>query len=841
MSSVGEYISIKGASEHNLKSINLKIKRNEITVVTGVSGSGKSSLVFDTILSEAQRRFFYTLSHYTRQFLDLSTRPKVHAIKGLSPAIALAQTETPPSIRSTVGTLTDMAELLGVLFARFGKKHCPIHGFLTEEMSIKQIETLFFERFKGKIVAICAPIVEHKKGTFANKLNSFAEKGYIKICINGVIVDLTNLPQLEKEQKHTIKLVVDYISVSDATTGRLHKSLLLALEEGRGSIQCIESNTDGTLKANKNWESFSTKGGCPSCGYSWQEIDSRYFSVNSLGRCTSCNGLGFIKEEETSLSSFSKLDCSECLSTGLSEKLGAITFKGFSLIKLNQLSIDELLEVFSSAGNVFEENLAYRRVHEEIISLLKRIKSVGLGYLNLSRRVRSLSGGESSRLKLSGILSEQLRGVLYILDEPSQGLHPLEIASLSKVLKNLKKLGNTVIVVDHDEHLMKHAADKIIDLGPGGGANGGQIVAQFSPKNAINFACQSATARLFIQGYGSKRTSNKVNPEKWIELSGASLNNLKGNKACFLRKGLTVVSGLSGSGKSSLVIHTLYPALKAFVSGKGGLEGELCFDSLTGVEHIKEVILIDRKPLAKSSVSMVVTYLDVLTPLRNWYAQLPEAQINGLSARSFSLQVEGGRCRECKGRGEVLLSMKFLSDARVRCELCGGKRFKEEVLNVKYKNKNLYDVLEMTVSDAFELFSFHPLVKRRLNPAIDMGLGYLKLGQSTATLSGGENQRLKLIRFLDKKKGGDGLVFILDEPTRGLHSHDVENLLKVFSHLSSQESSVICIEHSVEVIKSANHLIEIGPGSAIQGGNIIYQGQVKGVAKIKESKIKDFL
>lgn len=841
MSHSKAFIRIKGASEHNLNALTVDIARNEITVITGVSGSGKSSLIFDTLLAESQRRFFYTLSHYTRQFLDLGSRPKVHSISGLSPAISLAQSETPPSQRSTVGSLSDIAELVGVLFARFGQTYCPQHGHLTTPISATQIEDLLKARFRNSLIAVCAPIVAQKKGAHVAKLVQLAENGYLSAYIDEKVVDLTPVPRLDKDQRHTIKLVIDYVSVTPQNDVRLKRSLALALEEGGGELHCAKVSDDGEF-LEESWLSYSTKGSCPSCGFSWPKLDSRYFNCNSIGRCNACNGLGAAKKLASSESSYEQAaECLYCGGTGLNPKLAAITLGNSNPIRVHRMSVDELIVYFRGfRGHSLQNNPAFLRVFDEVTQLLERIADVGLGYLSPRRRLLSLSGGESSRLKLSGILSEQLRGVIYILDEPSQGLHPDEIQKLSSILKKLTATGNTVIVVDHDEHLMRHA-NTIVDLGPGGGKLGGQIVAKFAPNEAAKFTSQSATAR-FLSQKGLSRQAKASPPRsrrEYFELHGARLNNLKIDRVSFLRCGLNVVTGVSGAGKSSLVMRSLYPALKARNSDPQASLASYKVDHISGAHNFERIIAIDRKPLAKSSVAMVITHLEVLSPLRLWIAKLPEAQIRGFTPRTFSLQVDGGgRCDGCKGRGQVLLSMKFLADARVRCEICHGKRYKEEVLEVRFRGKNLADILDMTIAEAHSFFSFHPQINRRLSAAVSMGIGYLKLGQSLLSLSGGENQRLKLIRQL-KSATLDNIVF-LDEPTRGLHGSDVKQLLTCLEQLTSAGSTIVCIEHSIDCIRNADHIVELGPQAADRGGRIIFAGPYEQLLDCSKSKIRRY-
>lgn len=830
-------IEIKGASEHNLKNLSLRIPRGKITVVTGVSGSGKSSLVFDTILAEAQRRFFHTLSYYSRQFLEMSTRPKFHVIKGLSPAIALAQMETQASTRATVGTFSDLAELLGVLFARFGKKFCPDHKLPTETLSEDEILSLIEEKFSGQLIAVCAPLVEQKKGHFRSKINSLAEKGFVKIFIDHSVIPLTPIPELAKEEKHTLKLVIDYVRVQDNQKNRLARSLKVALAEGEGYVEIFLADKDSQLDLKKT-ALYSSKGGCSECGFSWPPLDSRYFAINSLGKCENCEGLGSLchegdEEEESSLEKFTKEPCKVCQGTGLSRKLNSITLHGKTLKDLNLMPIGELHRFFESLKDEAEKNLAYKRVLDELIQGSQRINKTGLAYLHLARRVRSLSGGELGRLKLAGILSETLRGVLYILDEPSQGLHPNEINELLLNLQRLKELGNTIIIVDHDEFLIRNA-DWVIDLGPSGGAQGGYIVASFVPSDAGLYKDKSATAAHLVETKKEtflEERSLKQNRE-FITLENPKIHNLKISQVRFLKKAFNVICGVSGAGKSSLILYSLYPQLLEQTAQK----------KRQGVHRseIAKIELIDRKSIAKSSVSMPITYLDAFTPIRELFAQIPEAQMRGITTRSLSLHAEGGRCEACGGRGEMLMTMKFLPDARVPCDYCQGKRYKSDILDITYKGKSIADILNLTIEEACELFKFNKMISKKLEPARQLGLGYLKLGQTTLSLSGGENQRLKLAPYMTAVQVENN-VLILDEPTRGLHASDVRYLLASLRSLVDRGITVLCIEHNTDIIREADWIVELGPGAADQGGQIIFEGTFADLRTSTNSVIRPWI
>ncbi|MFW7377625.1 MAG: ABC-ATPase UvrA [Oligoflexus sp.] len=822
-------IDVRGAREHNLQDINLQIERNAITVITGVSGSGKSSLAFDTILAEAQRRFFYTLSHYTRQFLDLGTRPSVGSIQGLSPAIALAQNETQPSVRATVGTLTDVSELFGVLFARFAEKNCPTHNLPTAQLAIETVMEQILAGYHDQSLAIVAPVVEKKRGAFQKQLSAFAEKGYLRALIDGELVSLSPIPELAKDQKHDISILVDLIKIDEKRSKRLLRSLQTALDLGNGLGEYFPMNADAfpqLAEARK----FSLKDGCPECGYSWPKLDSRYFSINSLGACQSCRGLGYLKIEtdddwEESSSIHSRI-CRSCQGTGLRRELEAIRFFGLSPQMTQQLSIQELQQqIQARQQQAATINPACQRVLEQIQNQLDRMVHVGLGYLCLSRRVRSLSGGEAQRLRLSGVLGENLRGVLYVLDEPSQGLSAQEIATIWPSLVSLKEAGNTLIIVDHDENIMRRA-DWIIDLGPGGGRHGGKLVAKFKPQDAKDYRDISLTAKFLARKKtGNQKTRKKFRPAAWLEIQEPRLFNLKMQQVRIPLSAITLVGGVSGSGKSTLSLAVLYHNLEGLLKDPKKPQLHYC-KAIKGWQNIEKLVLINRKPIAKTSVSMPATYLDVFGDIRNLFAKLPEAQIAGLTNRSFSLSVDAGRCPECKGKGYLSLSMKFLSDAKVVCPVCDGRRYQPQVLDVRYKSHSIADILDLTMEEALEVFANHPKILKKLRPAADLGLGYLKLGQPSSHLSGGESQRLKLAPLLTKDIG-KGTLVILDEPTRGLHFQDVERLKAQLTRMREQEATILLIEHNQDLFEVADWLVELGPGSAENGGNLIFEGLVQ--------------
>ncbi len=858
-------IEVRGASEHNLKGIDVSLERRAITVVTGVSGSGKSSLAFDTILAEAQRRFFYTLSHYSRQFLDLSARPRVKGLTGLSPAISLAQNETQPSRRATVGTLTDISELLAVLCARFGEQRCPDHDLPTGAQTPEDIVSRLLAGFDGRTVGICAPVVDSKKGVFKKELLAFGQKGYLRAFVDGHVVPLAPPPVLAKDEKHTIKLIVDYVKVKpDAVGARLLRAVQTALAEGEGFGEFFPADAKGVLDvtAKGGGGRFSTAGGCPVCGFSWPRLDTRHFSANSLGRCPDCYGLGVPpqdlgaakigadEEEDEDDGGAEVRACPTCAGVGLDPKLDGIRLGGVKVRALHRLPLADLAaHLTAMLGGTLGKNQAFARVADEVRSALKRIDDVGLGYLTVSRRVRSLSGGEAQRLRLAGILAENLRGVLYILDEPSQGLHPSELATIFGALVRLKEGGNTVIIVDHDEQFMRKA-DWIVDLGPGGGARGGRLMAKFKPADAKHFVKESLTAKQLSRpaaaaspvGLSGRAMSAEGFGDGWLVVRNPTLHNLSLKAARFPLGALTVVAGVSGAGKSSLVLSTLYANLARTLTGKAPKtpsKWHHC-QALEGYEQLLNAELIDRRPVAKSSVSMPASYLDVMGELRDLFAAQPDAQVLGLTARDFSLSVEGGRCPECKGRGELNLKMRFLADARVRCPVCKGARYRANVLAVRYLGLNLGEILELTLDQTMDTFRNHRRIVQRLQPAVDLGLGYLKMGQTSASLSGGEAQRLKLVPYLAKRLV-KGHVLILDEPTTGLHFEDVGRLMAVLRKLVQGGVTIVMIEHNPDVVAAADWVLELGPGAATAGGRLLYEGPAAGLKRAAGSVMAPFL
>ena len=821
-------IHIEGACEHNLQNLDIQIPRQKITVITGVSGSGKSTLAFDTLLQESQRRFFYTLSHYTRQFLDLGTRPKVRKMTGLSPAIGLTQNETFPSRKATLATLTDLNELIGVAFARFAERICPQHGVSTQGSRTEQIVAHMME-LPTPYIGLFAPLVTQKKGIFSKELTQWREKGFLKAWIDGKFVDLATDPILEKEKKHTIKLVIDVIRVKDKSIARLLRSVTHTLEAGNGHGEYIGlSQADLSSCHPEKAIRFSTAEGCPLCAYSWPPLDPRYFSANSLGQCKMCEGYGQTDTQENAsdikegeIASLSNLICNTCKGSGLEASLQYIRLGGHSVLDWYAWSCTQLAAEVARIRSISISNPAQNRVLEEIATTLQRICHLDLGYLQLQRRVRSLSLGEHQRLNLAGILSETLRGVLYVLDEPSQGLHPHQLAQLWKTFVALKESGNTLVLVDHDDFLIQQA-DHIIDMGPGGGKKGGRILYAGPPIPTKTINAIAAPKSIELPACGE------------LELRGANLHNLQIEAVRFPLGAISIVTGVSGAGKSSLVLQTLVPNLQKACSKGGGKPSWQHCKQITGWKEIDCVEVIDRKLLHKSSLSTPATYFEVFSLIRDLFAKGVDAQLLGLTPRHFSLHGEGGRCEACKGKGVITHTMRFLAETRTQCALCEGRKFKDYLEQVRYRDASIADILQMTLEEAHVFFSHHRKISQRLQPAIDLGLGYLSLGQPTTSLSGGEIQRMKLVPFFAKRTV-ERTLFVMDEPTRGLHNRDITPLMLCLRALVSKGGTVILLEHHVGVMRASDWLVDIGPGAAGQGGKILYQGPPIGVRKIKES------
>lgn len=789
-------INILGAFENNLKHIDVQIPKNAITVVTGVSGSGKSSLVIDTLVRAAQAQFFDTLSYREREFFSLGSKVKVEKIEGLSPVIFLSQREQNPSLRASVATHTRLGELLGLWLAKFGEYFCPDHNQPTTAQTPEKLLETLFAKHAGELLLLTAPIVKEQKGKLDRELAQYIEKGYLRIVLNGEVFSLTPKPYISPDKKHSLNLVIDYVSVKPTNSSRLLRSIELALKEGEGFLEYF------ILDAAKNIQSssftFTGRHGCGVCGYHWRKMDLRHFLPQALGGCEICKGRAILAEG---------VGCSVCFGTGLCANLAFVRSQGVSLFDFYRMSLHELREHFQVLPKASQDAAALR-IHTEIVKTLEKIAQSGLGYLSLSRRLTTLADGELARLKLVSLVAEGLYGILYVLDEPSQGLHPKEVFSLVQSLRALIAKGNTIVVVDHNRFLAQ-SADWLLELGPGGGSQGGKLLYEGPPK-------KDPEQRML-----SLLPEADTNQEKFWLLD-CYANNLKIDRVAFRYQSLNIVVGVSGAGKSTLVLDCLLS------KAQQGL-GE--FDS---------ILVIDRASLARSKTSMLATFLGVFSSIRDLFASLPQAKLLGLTAQAFSLRLVAGRCQACNGQGSFLIRMKFLSDAEVTCSSCLGKRYKGEVLGVRYKELNIAEVLGLSISDALQFFAAHRQICRLLQEAQDLGLGYLTLGQSLFSLSGGEAQRLKLLPFMREAAFKKALV-ILDEPCRGLHAQDVERLLIAINRLTSRGYTFVVIEHHLTFIQAGQWFIELGPGAGKEGGQLLVAGDYQAFLSSSASVTASFI
>ncbi|MGJ7266110.1 excinuclease ABC subunit UvrA [Morganella morganii] len=933
-------IDIRGARTHNLKNINLIIPRDKLIVITGLSGSGKSSLAFDTLYAEGQRRYVESLSAYARQFLSLMEKPDVDHIEGLSPAISIEQKSTSHNPRSTVGTITEIHDYLRLLFARVGEPRCPDHDIPLTAQTVSQMVDNVLTLPEGKRLMLLAPVVKERKGEHTKLLDSLAAQGYIRARIDGEICDLSDPPKLELQIKHTIEVVVDRFKVRDDLTQRLAESFetALTLSGGTAIIADMEDNSAEELV-------FSANFACPVCGYSMSELEPRLFSFNNpAGACPTCDGLGvqqffdpdrvvqnpnlslgggairgwdrrnfYYYQMLMSLADHYKFDiespyselpakiqkvilngsgresiefkysndrgdvtvrhhpfegvlhnmerryketesmavreelakyisnrpCISCGGTRLKKEARFVFVDNTTLPQISDFSIGHAMDFFNNLKFSGQRAKIAEKVLKEIQDRLKFLVNVGLNYLTLSRSAETLSGGEAQRIRLASQIGAGLVGVMYVLDEPSIGLHQRDNDRLLETLIHLHNLGNTVIVVEHDEDAIR-AADHIIDIGPGAGVHGGEIVAQGSLEDIIGTP-DSLTGKFLS---GERRISipekrNVADPAKMLTITGASGNNLK-NVTLNLPVGLfTCITGVSGSGKSTLINDTLFPIAQTQLNGATTIT-PAPYKSVEGLEHFDKVIDIDQSPIGRTPRSNPATYTGVFTPVRELFAGVPESRSRGYTPGRFSFNVKGGRCEACQGDGVLKVEMHFLPDVYVPCDQCKGKRYNRETLEVKYKGKNIHEVLDMTIEEAREFFDAVPALARKLQTLMDVGLSYIRLGQSATTLSGGEAQRVKLAKELSKRGTGQTL-YILDEPTTGLHFADIEQLLAVLHQLRDQGNSIVVIEHNLDVIKTADWIVDLGPEGGSGGGEILIAGTPEEVAACERSHTARFL
>jgi excinuclease ABC subunit A len=907
-------ISVRGARQHNLKNIDVEIPRNTLTVITGLSGSGKSSLAFDTIYAEGQRRYVETLSAYARQFLDQMERPDVDSIDGLSPAISIEQKTTSRSPRSTVGTITEIYDYLRLLYSSIGVPHCPTCGKPITRQSAEQIVQRVIALTPDDRVMIMAPIVRGRKGEFKKEMEKLIQHGFSRARVDGELVNLEDDLALDKRKNHTIEVVVDRLLVKPGIEHRLELSVGLAMKLGGGLVLVAVVNGDETL--------YSARLACPDCGISVPQLEPRSFSFNSsYGACPECHGLGsrydldpakvivdwskpildgglgpgsasqnlvrsiqllvqaygfdlstpFEKfpdkiqnlllygepqrggktgflgilghlkqnlESSTSdtyrdylLDFMSATECSVCHGKRLRPESLAVRVNGMSIADFTGLPIARALDAARKIKLTGREQTIAGRIAHEITQRLEFLHNVGLGYLSLGRSAATLSGGEGQRIRLATQIGSKLRGVLYVLDEPSIGLHHRDNGRLLAALENLRDLGNTVLVVEHDEETIRRA-DYVIDLGPGAGRHGGELVASGTPAE-IMASADSLTGAYIAGRQHIAMLSQRRSPNgKAITVLGARENNLKNLDVVFPLGVMTVVTGVSGSGKSTLVNDILYRALARQLYRSREEAGT--HKSITGAELIDKVIRIDQSPIGRTPRSNPATYTGIFAAIRDLYAMLPESRERGYKPGRFSFNVTGGRCEACQGEGQRRIEMNFLPDVYVQCEVCGGRRYNHETLSVHYNGYSIADLLEMPVSDALQVLENIPQVKQKLQTLVDVGLGYIHLGQSAVTLSGGEAQRIKLARELSKRQTGKTL-YLLDEPTTGLHFDDVRKLLDVLHRLTDLGNTVIIIEHNLDVIRNADWILDLGPEGGEEGGRIVAQGTPEQIARVKKS------
>jgi len=851
-----EEIAIRGAKVHNLKNISVTLPRNKLVVLTGVSGSGKSSLAFDTIYAEGQRRYVESLSAYARQFLEQLSKPDIESITGLSPTISIEQRTTSYNPRSTVGTVTEIYDYLRLLFARVSKPYCWKCEQPIRSQSPQQVVDSILSSPLGTRLSILAPIVRGRKGEYQKELLQLRQRGFVRVRVDGDIHDLSDDITLDKNKKHDISVYIDRLIIKGdlgTLAARISDSVELGLKLGEGML-ILETQPSGATAESEPIETLlSEKFACPTCHISYPSPEPRTFSFNSpMGACPECDGLGTkpspedLDAEEDTVDSDLNLDaitgenapCSSCNGARLRKESLHYRLAERNISNLTLLSISELSAFFNALVLTDREQLIANRILKEIKDRCGFLNEVGVGYLSLSRSAQSLSGGESQRIRLATQIGSSLVGVIYVLDEPSIGLHQKDNRKLLNTLKRLRDMGNSVLVVEHDRETIEEA-DWIVDLGPGAGSQGGELVAEGSLKQLLR-SKKSITAKylngeLEIATPKTRRTWTKANA---IRLEKATQNNLKNITIDFPLGVFTCVTGTSGSGKSTLVIDTLYRLLAGHVYRMK--TGEIKIAGSRGLELVDKVIDIDQRPIGKTPRSNPATYTGLFSLIRELFASLPDSKVRGYGPGRYSFNVKGGRCEACEGDGVTKVEMHFLPDVFVECDICKGRRYNRDTLEIRYKGKNIADVLDMTGSDAYAFFDAIPSIKAKLKVLNEVGLGYLHLGQSATTLSGGEAQRIKLSKELSRRGTGK-TVYILDEPTTGLHFDDVNKLVAILQTLVSQGNTVIVIEHNLDLIKVADYVIDMGPEGGAAGGYVIAKGTPEELALIPESDTGRYL
>lgn len=832
-------IRIRGARTHNLKNISLDIPRDKLVVITGVSGSGKSSLAFDTLYAEGRRRYIESLSTYARQFLDQRARPDVDSIEGLSPAIAIEQRNTTTSPRSTVGTATEIADFLRVLYARVGTPYCLACQRPIVRHSVPQIVDQVLNLSEGSRIQVLAPVQLHNMANFSGVLRELRNAGFVRVRVDGQLLDLGDDIPTPRKALVTIEVVVDRLIVRSGVARRLADSLETAFRYGHDVTKLLVGDHEELL--------FTQRLICSACGFMYPELTPAFFSPNSPdGACGDCDGLGVQIGKKTARRKKAGADeeneetpatlCPSCHGTRLKAESRGVRVQEYDITQVLGLTIAEAALFFSRLSFVGQQEMIARPLLQEINTRLRFLLEVGVEYLTLARPVMTLSGGEAQRIRLATQIGAGLSGVLYVLDEPSIGLHPRDTERLLGALTQLRERGNSVVVVEHDRETML-AADYLLDLGPGAGERGGELLATGTP-HEVTAAASSLTGAYLRGERGLPVPKRRRQGTSWLTLAQFTLHNLKEVSVPIPLGVLTCVTGVSGSGKSTLVMEVLAPALARLTSRRGeSLEAR---GQLTGWEQLNKVICVDQAPISRSPSSNPATYIGLLNPLRDLFAQTQESRVRGYGPERFSFNVKGGRCEACEGDGVVAVEMHFLPDLQVKCDVCHGMRYNRETLEVQFRGRNIAQILDLTVNEALEVLGDMPALRPRLETLRDVGLDYLRLGQPAPTLSGGEAQRLKLAKELSRKTSGHTL-YILDEPTTGLHFADIERLLHVLNLLVDAGNSVLVIEHNLDVIKTADYIIDLGPEGGEGGGEIVAIGTPEEVAGVEQSHTGRFL